>query len=180
MKWQSVALFAVAGLASLALSSSEASAKGGPYVDGATISGSGLSKPSSVSFSLPESYDDMYEAPAVPAQANGAMTAWYDITLHYDFQESGNGRRTWQGKFDGKDYLYFPVSMVVGPGIWSAGWYRANSLFAEELQRALAPSAPAVGSGAESDTTVDFDLALILGSLLVVAGLAGLAVQTRH
>lgn len=153
------------------------SAKGGPYVVGATVSGGGLPAPRSIGVVLHEGYDDMSEA-AVPEGGETRLSDWYDITLDYDFEEEGYGRRQRKGKFDGADYLYFPEAMIVGPGAWAAGWYQANPLFMAELQRALTPAPPATGSGVVSAGRADLDLARWLGAALLAAA-AGLLARTR-
>ena len=154
----------------LLLGSTPAAAKGGPYVVGATLSGGGLAAPLTAPIVLHEGYDDMVEAPPSPGNAE-----WYDITLDYDFEEDGYGRRQWSGKFDGREYLYFPDSMVVGPGVWAAGWYRANPLFMAQLQRALSPLPPATGSGRVPNADEGPDSVPWIGSALVIAALGALA-----
>ena len=174
MRLRSVTLGLALGLTGTAVVVAIAAAKGDSYVDGATLSGGPLAGPITVSFTLPDSYDDMSEAAPSSAQAAGVPAGWYDITFHYDFNETGHGRRTWQGKYDGVDSLYFPEDMVVGSGTWASGWYRANPMLADELHRALPSTAPAAGSGSlpagESDqrsTTAGLVL-LALGSVGVL------------
>jgi hypothetical protein len=167
------------GITCTAVLVAHAAAKDGSYIDGVTLSGGSLDRPITVSFALPEGYDDMSDAPPSPAQVAGTMSSWYDITLHVDFSETGHGRRTWQGRFDGVDYLYFPEAMLVGPGTWASGWYRANPLFAAELHRALAPSPPAAGSGS-ARTERSGQAATTSGLLLSALGLASFVMIRRR
>jgi hypothetical protein len=118
-------------------------AKGDNYIVGLTVSG-GTPDPHSVSFAMLANDDDMFET---QPPATGAATLTYDVIIHYDFKGYG-GKRDWSGKFDGADLLYFPQSMIVGPGTWAAGWYQASPPLAAGLHAAMSSTAlPNGGSG---------------------------------
>ena len=121
-------------------------AKDGSYMVGATIDRGNSQPPVETTISLPEGYDEMVELRRLPSPA--VVEVPYGIVLHYDFEESG-GQRDWHGWYDGADLLYFPSDMIVGPGIWAAGWYEANPLLAQTLSSALTHhiSPPSTGDG---------------------------------
>jgi len=140
-----IAVGAVIGLLGFALEGpSAAIAKGDNYIVALTVSGGALNAPRTVSFAMPPNYDDMFET---QAPATGIAGLSYDVVIHYDFKEYG-GKRNWVGKFDGTGLLYFPKSMIVGPGVWAAGWYGASPPLVEGLLRAMSATAlPTTGSG---------------------------------
>jgi hypothetical protein len=107
-----------------------------------------LRAPRSVSFAMPENYDPMFET---QPPATGAATLAYDVIIHYDFGSYG-GKRDWSGKFDGAELLYFPESMVVGPGTWAAGWFQASPPLAAGLQQAILDTALPSTGGRDSQT----------------------------
>ena len=149
------------------LASTTGRAKGEQYLIGATIQGGELSAPRHITIRLPDGYDDMAEIPDVewwdgvlhraPDAAAGEALACV-IVLHYDFERYGYGRHDWAGRFDGHELLYFREAMVVGPGVWQAGWYRANPLLAEALQGDTA-----------STTSPPFQF-VVAGALVLMAG----------
>lgn len=121
------------------------------YTYGATLSGGSLVSAVYVPLVMSGNYDEMQE---LPNPSIGQEDLRFELVMHYDFSESGNGLRDWTGRFDGRDRLYFPDSMVVGRGVWKEGWYRAADLLAKPLQQAITAAEsglPATGTG---DTNV--------------------------
>jgi len=190
------------------LSPSLAAAKGGNYIKGARVEGGHLQAARDFQISLPEEYDDMGEidvpayqqrtpetdrlcagspacqAARAPAPHEPAADELpYRIVLHYDFAEFG-GKRDWVGQFDGKDTLYFPEPMIVGPGLWAAGWYRAAPLLASSLRAGIGlpplVSPPASGDGGliapPATHSSPAPIGIPIGGLVLV----GLALLQRH
>ncbi|MBI4570605.1 MAG: hypothetical protein HY723_01545 [Chloroflexi bacterium] len=159
------------------MSAVQAWAKGGSYVTGATVSGGEMTVPREIRLSFGENYDEMYE---LRSAAVASESLPYDIVLHYDFSEDGYGLRDWRGKFDGDTTLYFPESMVVGPGVWAAGWYKAGDLLAVPLQAAIAsPSLPAAGGARPGPARPWGPLSAVL-ALLGVAAILGSRVRASQ
>lgn len=141
---------------------------------GATITGGSLQQPSHATVVLPENLDDMFEA--TPPASLSADALPFAVTLHYDFREDGYGLRDWSGRYDGHDLLYFPVSMVVGNGVWAAGWYYAVRELAEALRGAITSppttTLPVTGGGqSRGPLWHRLTIALLAGGIVAV-GLA--------
>lgn len=148
----------VAIVIALALATPPADAKGGYALTAATVQSSGWAEPRQIAIRLPAGYDEMIEvldaeylaARDAPIERRSDIALGeqlpFLITLAYDFALSGYGTRTWSGRFDGHRRLFFPSAMVVGNGVWQAGWYEANPLVAEALGAALrGPQSPTAG-----------------------------------
>lgn len=160
----------------LAVTPTTASAKQN-YVSGATLSGGSLASAVYIPLPMQDNYDEMYELRSAAVAPDSLA---YDIVLHYDFSEDGYGLRDWAGKFDGDTTLYFPESMLVGSGIWAAGWYAAGDLLASPLHETIAsPSLPAAG-GARPRPTRPWGLLSAALALLGVAAILGSRVRASQ
>jgi hypothetical protein len=126
------------------------------HVTSATISGGRLDTQIAVSIQLTGGMSVAYgetrstlapESSDLLQRTERPMT--YAITLHYDLMEFGQGKFDREGSFDGVSVLHFPEPMIMGNGVWAAGWYRASAELAAQLQAALAEgiSPPATGDG---------------------------------
>ncbi len=153
-----------------------ARAKGSSYIVAATLDGGTLATPVTVPVRLPQNLDDMFELEP-PRGVDGASLP-YKLTLHYDFTEDGQGKRDWLGSYDGNSTLYFPESMVVGSGVWAAGWYTAVDVLATALASAISDSSepralPSTGAGKSSIGSSDSEIVMLglLGLVIFVAGL---------
>jgi hypothetical protein len=166
-------------------------AKGGYTVTSVTVRGETFPAGNTVAVDLPEGYDEMGELhmmsidrmstlPGLPEgyevlEPRGGEDAQrfpYDVTLHYDLERLG--KREWNGKFDGKDLLYFPDAMYAEGG-WIPGWYRASPLLAEALQRAAGKPSELPAGGDNLISSIS-NMAMI-GFGLISLGLLGLRIR---
>jgi hypothetical protein len=153
----------IAAAAVVLVHANPAEAKGRSYLVGATLSAGGIVAPIDALFSAGPQYAATEEYLDVPLYQNDAESDseflprtsamilkgsldWqphepspaavpFAVVVHYDFERYG-GKRNWTGWYDGKDVLYIPEAMIVGPGGWAAGWYRVSPKLADSLSKA--------------------------------------------
>ncbi len=179
-------------------------AKGDSYLVGATIGGNGLTRPLEVKINLPEGYGYLtpIEVPAAdpglprlpsnggleipvsppPLREPRAGEVPYALVLHYDLSQYGLGLVDWAGRFDGKEVLYLPEPLIWGDK-WEqyAGWYKADPLLAEQLQRELDPSlgAPSTGDAGLADISTNGTSSAVLLATTALALIGAAALHRR-